>query len=113
MLVVLLVGLLAGCAGSGEAAVPEVSVSPSSPPAPVRAPTPTAVLLPTPAPEFFEPTPEGAIAAGTQFVALFDHAYATGDAGPFTAMSTEACEFLRLRAGRGAGDGRRWLREHP
>lgn len=50
------------------------------------------MAFPTPAPEFSEPTPEGAIAAGTQFIALYDYAFSTGDAAPLLAMSGPECD---------------------
>lgn len=51
------------------------------------------MAFPTPAPAYLEPTPDGAIAAGTQFVALYDYAFETGDSGPLMAMSAESCEY--------------------
>lgn len=92
---VLAIGLIAGCTGGGDPVEATTSAAPTPTPTSTPEPTPTRtpMAFPTPAPEISEPTPEGAIAAGTHFVALFDYAYATGDAGPFTAMSADGCEF--------------------
>ncbi len=49
------------------------------------------MAFPTPDPAIAEPTPEGAVAAGTQFLALYDYAYSIGDAAPLLAMSAEGC----------------------
>ncbi|KSW28379.1 DUF6318 family protein [Cellulomonas sp. B6] len=51
------------------------------------------MAFPAPDPAIAEPSPEGAIAAGTQFVALYDYAYSTGDSGPLMEMSAEGCVF--------------------
>lgn len=56
--------------------------------------TTTATSAPAPTPTTAaEPSPEGAIAAGTQFLALYDYAFSTGDAEPLTAMSAEGCRY--------------------
>lgn len=90
--VAVLVTVLAGCTGGGDPVeTPTATASPT--PSVDPSPTPTPMALPTPAPEFAEPTPEGAIAAGTQFVALYDYAFSSGDSGPLMAMSAEGCEF--------------------
>jgi len=51
------------------------------------------MAFPSPPAVMSEPTPEGAIAAGTQFVALYDYAFSSGDARPLMAMSSEDCEY--------------------
>ena len=87
--------LVAGCApGGGQgAATPRSSTTPTATSTPTAAPTPTPMAFPTPDPAIAEPTPEGAVAAGTQFLALYDYAYSTGDAAPLLAMSAEGCEY--------------------
>lgn len=82
--------LLGACTGGGEpVATPTATATPS--PTAEPSPTPTPMAFPTPAAAISEPTPEGAIAAGTQFVALYDYAFSTGDAAPLMAMSGEGC----------------------
>ena len=49
------------------------------------------MAFPSPPAVMSEPTPEGAIAAGTQFIALYDYAFSSGDARPLMAMSGEGC----------------------
>lgn len=83
-------GLLAGCTGSEPAPTPSSTVVT---PSPTASPTRTPLPFPTPAAAISEPTPEGAIAAGTQFIALYDYAFSTGDAEPFAAMSGPECEY--------------------
>ncbi|WP_046529227.1 DUF6318 family protein [Cellulomonas sp. FA1] len=87
--------LVAGCTpGGGQgAATPTPSTTPTATTSPTAAPTPTPMRFPTPDPAIAEPTPEGAIAAGTQFLALYDYAYSTGDAAPLLEMSAEGCVF--------------------
>lgn len=92
---VLAIGLIAGCTGGGDPVEATTSAAPTPPPTSTPEPTPTRtpMAFPTPAPEISEPTPEGAIAAGTQFMALYDYAFDTGDAGPLAAMSAEGCSY--------------------
>lgn len=88
---VLVVGLVGACTGGGEPVVTPTATATPSPTASAT-PEPTPMAFPTPAPEFSEPTPEGAIAAGTQFVALYDYAFSSGDVEPLMAMSGEGCD---------------------
>lgn len=68
---------------------PTTSVTTTSAATADAAPTPLA--FPTPDPAIAEPTPEGAVAAGTQFLALYDYAFSTGDSAPLLEMSAEGC----------------------
>lgn len=70
---------------------PTTSVTTTSAATADAAPTPLA--FPTPDPAIAEPTPEGAVAAGTQFLALYDYAFSTGDSAPLLEMSAEGCVF--------------------
>jgi hypothetical protein len=70
---------------------PTTSVTTTSAATADAAPTPLA--FPTPDPAIAEPTPEGAVAAGTQFLALYDYAFSTGDSAPLLEMSAEGCEY--------------------
>ncbi|UZN02776.1 DUF6318 family protein [Cellulomonas sp. S1-8] len=67
-------------------------MAPTPTPTAEPTPTPTPMAFPTPPALISEPTPEGAIAAGTQFVALYDYAFSALDAAPLLAMSAESCE---------------------
>ncbi|MBD7920002.1 hypothetical protein H9657_17155 [Cellulomonas sp. Sa3CUA2] len=89
---VLAVALLGACTGAGEP-VESPTAAPSPSVTATASPAPTPMAFPTPAPEYAEPTPEGAIAAATHFIALYDYAFSTGDAGPLAAMSADGCEY--------------------
>ena len=84
--------LVGGCTGDDGPPTRPTSTVTSSP-TPTSDPTPTPMALPTPPTVMAEPTTDGAIAAGTHFVALYDYAFSSGDAGPLMAMSAEGCEY--------------------
>ncbi|WP_456788675.1 DUF6318 family protein [Cellulomonas sp. P5_C5] len=84
--------LVAGCSGGGpepaeSTAPPIVEVTPTP------TPTPTAVAKPERPEAMDEPTTEGAIAAATYFLSLYDYAFSSGDSRPLLAMSAESCEY--------------------
>ncbi|GEL99933.1 DUF6318 family protein [Cellulomonas terrae] len=83
--------LVAGCTGSGsepaESTAPPVVEVTQTP-----TPTPTPVVKPEPPDAMGEPTTDGAIAAATYFLSLYDYAFASGDAGPLMEMSAETCD---------------------
>lgn len=81
-----------GCTG-GEPRPVETTATVTPSPSPTSTPMPTPMAFPSPPAVMSEPTPEGAIAAGTQFVALYDYAFSTGDVAPLMAMSAEGCEY--------------------
>ncbi|KQY21392.1 hypothetical protein ASD16_19055 [Cellulomonas sp. Root485] len=82
--------LVAGCTEGG----PEPASSTTAPVADVT-PTPTAtpVVKPERPAAMDEPTTDGAIAAATYFLQLYDYAFSAGDAGPLMAMSGETCTY--------------------
>lgn len=89
---VLGVALVAGCTGSGsepaESTAPPVVEVTQTP-----TPTPTPVVKPEPPDAMSEPTTEGAIAAATYFLQLYDYAFSARDAESLLRMSAESCEF--------------------
>lgn len=86
------VALMAGCTGGG----PEPAES-TGPPlveaTPAPTPSPTPVVKPEPPAAMSEPTTDGAIAAATYFLQLYDYAFAARDADSLLRMSAESCEF--------------------
>ncbi|KQT01103.1 hypothetical protein ASG23_05755 [Cellulomonas sp. Leaf395] len=85
---VLGVALVTGCTG-GE---PQAAES-TPPPVADAPPTPTPVVLPERPAAMSEPTTDGAIAAATYFLQLYDYAFSVRDAESLLSMSAEACKF--------------------
>ncbi|WP_230684969.1 DUF6318 family protein [Cellulomonas sp. JZ18] len=89
--VVLLV--VGGCSrDEGAAPEPSRSTAPAEE-TPAPTPTPTEVAPPEQPAAMAEPTTDGAIAAATYVLALYDYAYASGDAGPWDAITLDSCTF--------------------
>lgn len=86
--VALVVGCTGGGTGPGESTGPPVvEVTPTP------TPSPTPVVKPEPPAAMSEPTTDGAIAAATYFLQLYDYAFSAGDAGPLMAMAGETCTY--------------------
>ena len=86
------VALVAGCTGGGPQTA-ESTTAPVVEATPTPTPTPTPVVLPERPAAMSEPTTDGAIAAATYFLQLYDYAFSSGDARPLLAMSAESCDF--------------------
>ena len=93
MLVVL--ALVGGCTGGADRPDESVTAVPSLTPtmSPSPSPTPTPMERPVEPAAMSKPTPEGAIAAATHFLALYDYAFSSGDSAPLMAMSADGCEY--------------------
>ncbi|MDQ0374150.1 DUF6318 family protein [Cellulomonas humilata] len=92
LLGVVLAALVAGCTGGG----PEPAATTPPPVAEVTpTPTPTPIVKPERPAAMDEPTTDGAIAAATYFMALYDYAFSARDAESLSMMSAETCKFCK------------------
>lgn len=86
--------LLGGC-GTDEPTVRPSSTTSEAAASPTPSPSPTLDLtrLPEQPAAMAEPTTDGAIAAATYVLELYTYAFASGDASPWRAITSDTCEF--------------------
>ncbi|UZN03491.1 DUF6318 family protein [Cellulomonas sp. S1-8] len=104
-----------GCTGEPGPAptAAEVTAAVTADPSPAPSPPPRPETPERPE-AMSEPTPEGAIAAATYFLQVYDHAFSTGDESYFVALSGGDCLFCSEAIAEVAamrGDGSRAVRE--
>ncbi|WP_168800434.1 DUF6318 family protein [Cellulomonas telluris] len=86
--------LVVGGCSRDEGAAPEPSRSTAAAEeTPTQTPTPTEVALPEQPAAMAEPTTDGAIAAATYVLELYTYTFASGDVGPWNAVTRETCQF--------------------